>query len=120
VVQPFDKTLMGDVEKAIQSADLGLNPANDGNIIRIPIPPLNEERRREFVKLLHKMAEEGKVSIRHARHSARDDIQTRMKEHEIGEDDGHRQLDEVEKLTHEFTDKIDDLLKNKEAEVMAI
>ena len=73
VVQPFDKGLMGDVEKAIQSADLGLNPSNDGNVIRIPIPPLNEERRKEFVKILHKMAEEGKVSIRHARHVARDD-----------------------------------------------
>jgi ribosome recycling factor len=120
VVQPFDKTLMGDVEKAIQVADLGLNPSNDGNVIRIPVPPLNEERRKEFVKILHKMAEEGKVSIRHARHAARDDIQARIKEHEIGEDDGHRQLDEVEKLTHEFQDKIDDLLKAKEAEVMAI
>ena len=120
VVQPFDKSLMGDVEKAIQVADLGLNPSNDGNVIRIPVPPLNEERRKEFVKILHKMAEEGKVSIRHARHAARDDIQARIKEHEIGEDDGHRQLDEVEKLTHEFQDKIDDLLKAKEAEVMAI
>lgn len=120
VVQPFDKTLMSAVEKAIQTADLGLNPGNDGNIIRIPIPPLNEERRREFVKLLHKMAEEGKVSIRHARHAARDDIQRRIKEHELGEDAGHRELDEVEKLTHEYTDKIDTLLKHKEAEVMAI
>ncbi len=120
VVQPFDKSLMGDVEKAIQVADLGLNPSNDGSVIRVPVPPLNEERRKEFVKVLHKMAEEGKVSIRHARHAARDDIQARIKEHEIGEDDGHRQLDEVEKLTHEFQDKIDDLLKAKEAEVMAI
>ncbi|MEJ2541110.1 MAG: ribosome recycling factor [Gemmatimonadota bacterium] len=120
VVQPFDKTLLQDVEKAIQSADLGLNPGNDGNIIRIPIPPLNEERRKEFVKLLHKLAEDGRVSIRHARHAIRDDIQTQIKEHEIGEDDGHRQLDEVDKMTHEFTDKIEELLKVKEAEVMAI
>ncbi|UCC26837.1 MAG: ribosome recycling factor [Gemmatimonadales bacterium] len=120
VVQPFDKGLMGDVEKAIQSADLGLNPSNDGNVIRIPIPPLNEERRKEFVKILHKMAEEGKVSIRHARHVARDEIQKRIKEHEIGEDDGHRQLEEVEKITHEFQDRIDELLKGKEAEVLAI
>jgi len=120
VVQPFDKSLMSAVEKAIQSADLGLNPSNDGNIIRIPIPPLNEERRREFAKLLHKMAEEGKVSIRHARHSARDEIQKRIKDHELGEDDGHRELDEVEKITQEYTEKIDALLKHKEAEVMAI
>lgn len=120
VVQPFDKTLLADIEKAIQSADLGLNPGNDGNIIRIPIPPLNEERRKEFVKILHKMGEEGKVSLRHARHAARDFIQGQVKEHEIGEDDGRRQMDEVEKLTQEFTDKIDGLLKAKEAEVMAI
>ena len=66
VVQPFDKTLIGDIEKAIMSADLGLNPANDGNVIRVPIPPLNEERRKEYVKVLHKMAEEGRVSVRHA------------------------------------------------------
>jgi ribosome recycling factor len=120
VVTPFDKGLLGDVEKAIQSADLGLNPANDGNIIRIPIPPLNEERRKEFVKILHKMAEEGKVSIRHARHAVRDEIQKQIKEHEIGEDDGHRELEAVEKATHDFTDKIDEMLKAKEAEVMAI
>ncbi len=120
MVQPFDKTLLPEIEKGIQTADLGLNPSNDGNVIRIPIPPLNEERRKEFVKILHKMAEEGKVSIRHARHAARDGIQKRMKDHEIGEDDGHRELDQVEKATHEFTDKVDALLKAKEAEVMAI
>jgi ribosome recycling factor len=120
VVQPFDKTLLQDIEKAIQSADLGLNPGNDGNIIRIPVPPLNEERRKEFVKVLHKLAEDGRVSIRHARHAIRDDIQKLMKEHELGEDDGHRQLEQVEKMTHEFNDRIDELLKAKEAEVMAI
>ena len=120
VVQPFDKSLLQDVEKAIQSADLGLNPGNDGNIIRIPVPPLNEERRREFVKVLHKMAEDGRVSIRHARHAVRDEIQKQVKEHELGEDDGHRQLEQVEKMTHEFTEKIDELLKAKEEEVMAI
>ena len=74
VVQPFDRSLIGDIERGIQMADLGLNPANDGNIIRVPIPALTEERRREYVKLLHKMAEEGRVSIRHARKVARDDI----------------------------------------------
>lgn len=120
VVQPFDKTLLQDIEKAIQSADLGLNPGNDGNIIRIPVPPLNEERRKEFVKVLHKLAEDGRVSIRHARHAIRDDIQRQIKEHELGEDDGHRELDQVEKMTHDFTDRIDEMLKAKEAEVMAI
>lgn len=120
VVQPFDRSLIGEIERGIQMADLGLNPSNDGNIVRVPVPPLTEERRREYVKLLHKMAEEGKVSIRHARKVARDDIHRRIKEHEIGEDDGHRELDEVEKLTHQFTDQIDDLMGRKEQEVMAV
>ena len=120
VVQPFDKSLLGEIEKGIQVADLGLNPGNDGNVIRVPIPPLTEERRKEFAKLLHKMAEEARVSIRHARKVARDDIHRRIKEHEIGEDIGRREEDQVEKLTHDFTDQIDELLKRKEQEVMAI
>lgn len=120
VVQPFDKSLIGEIERGIQSADLGLNPANDGNVIRVPIPPLNEERRKEYVKLLHKMAEEGRISIRHARRTVRDDIQSLVKEHEIGEDEGHRREEALEKLTHEYNDKIDDLLKRKEEEIMAI
>ena len=120
VVQPFDQKLIGAIEKSILTADLGLNPSNDGNVVRVPVPPLNEERRREYVKLLHKMAEEGRVSIRHSRHKARDAIQSLMKDHELGEDDGHRQLDELEKLTHRDTEAIDDLLKKKEAEIMSI
>jgi len=120
VVQPFDKTLIGEIERGIMSADLGLNPANDGNLIRVPIPPLNEERRREFVKVLHKMAEDGKISIRQARRTVREEIQTLVKEHEIGEDEGRRREDALEKLTHEYSDKVDVMLKQKEAEVMAI
>lgn len=120
VIQPFDKSLLGEIEKGIQIADLGLNPSNDGTLIRVPVPPLTEERRKEFVKLLHKMAEDARVSVRHARKGARDEVQQAMKDHEVGEDDGHRQLDEVEKITQEFTDKIDELLKRKEHEVMAI
>jgi ribosome recycling factor len=120
MVQPFDKTLIGDVEKAILTADLGLNPANDGNVIRVPIPPLNEERRKEYARLLHKMAEEGKISVRHARRVTREELHVRVKDHEIGEDEGRRREDALEKLTHEYTEKIDTLLKQKEAEVMAI
>jgi ribosome recycling factor len=120
VVQPFDQTLMAAIEKAILTADLGLNPGNDGNIIRVPVPPLNEERRKEYVKILHKMAEEGKISIRHARHKARESLQTLIKDHEVGEDEGHRQMDEVEKLTHSYTEAIDELMKKKEEEVMSI
>jgi len=120
VVQPFDKSLVVEIEKAIMAADLGLNPANDGNVIRVPIPPLNEERRKEYVKVLHKMAEEGRISIRHARRIVRDEIHALVKEHEIGEDEGRKREDALEKLTHDYNAKIDELLKAKEEEVMAI
>jgi ribosome recycling factor len=120
VVQPFDKSLVHEVERAIQIADLGLNPSNDGNVIRVPIPALTEERRKEYVKLLHKMAEEGRVSIRHARRTVRDELHEKVKEHEISEDEGHRQEEALEKLTHEYIDKIDDLVKHKEQEVLAL
>ena len=120
VVQPFDKSLVAEIERAIMAADLGLNPANDGNVIRVPIPPLNEERRKEYVKVLHKMAEEGRVSIRHARRTVRDEIHALVKEHEVGEDEGKRREDALEKLTHEYTEKVDELLKHKEEEVLAL
>ena len=120
VIQPYDKGLLGDIERAILTADLGLNPANDGNLIRVPIPPLNEERRKEYVKLLHQMAEEGRISIRHARKVGNDDIKNAVREHETGEDEGHRQLEEIQKLTDEHTRKIDEMLHHKEKEVMAI
>jgi ribosome recycling factor len=120
MVQPFDKSILPDVERAIMTADLGLNPSNDGNVIRIPIPPLNEERRKEFVKVLHKMAEDGRISVRHARRIVRDEIHRLVKEHDLGEDEGRRREDALETVTHEFAAKIDDMLKHKEAEVMAI
>ncbi len=120
VVQPFDRSLTGAIEKAIRSSDLGLNPATDGNVIRIPIPALNEQRRKELAKVLHKMAEEGRVSIRHARRTVRDELHALVKKHEVSEDEGKRREEALEKLTHEYTTKIDELLKKKEAEVMAI
>ena len=120
LVQPFDRTLMVDIEKGIRSSDLGFNPANDGNVIRVPVPPLNEERRQEYVRLLHKMAEEGKVSIRHARHEARDEVKARVKEHELGEDEGHREIDKIQDLTDESIKTIDELLGKKEHEVMQV
>jgi len=120
VVQPFDKTLLPDVERAIMTADLGLNPANDGNIIRIPIPPLNEERRQEYVKLLHRMTEEGRISIRHARRTVRDELHQLVRDHELSEDESRRREDQLEKLTKDYVEKVDELLKSKEAEVMAI
>jgi ribosome recycling factor len=120
VVQPFDKTLLPDIERAILTADLGFNPANDGNIIRIPVPPLNEERRKEFVKILHQMAEDGRVSLRHARKMGNDEVKQAIKDHETGEDEGHRQLDEIQKLTDACSKRIDEMLENKEKEVMAV
>ncbi len=120
VIQPFDKTLLGDIERGIQMANLGLNPVNDGSVIRLPIPPLNEERRKEYVKILHRMAEEGRVSIRQARREVNDEIKALTKDHDIGEDEGHRQLEQVQTMTDDHIRMIDDLLRHKEEEVMAI
>lgn len=120
VVQPYDKGLMSDIERAIRASDLGLNPATDGNLIRIPIPPLNEQRRKEYVKVLHKMAEEGRISIRHARREVRDELHALVKKHEVGEDDAKKREEQLDKLTHDYTAKVDELLKKKETEVMAI
>jgi ribosome recycling factor len=120
LVQPWDKGLLPVVEKAIRSAELGLNPANDGNVIRVPIPALNEERRKEMVKLLHKIAEEGRIAVRHARQEANKQIKAREHAHEIGTDEAHREMDEVQKLTDEYIGKVDQLLKAKEEEVMEV
>jgi ribosome recycling factor len=120
IVQPWDKTVLPAVEKAIRAGELGLNPANDGNVIRVPIPPLNEERRREMVRLLHKLAEEGRVAIRHARQEANKEVKSREQAHEIGEDDARRQMDEIQKLTDEYIGRLDQMLKSKEEEVMEV
>lgn len=120
VVQPFDPSLIGEIERGILQADLGLNPSNDGALVRVPIPPLNEERRREMVRLLSKLAEEGRVSIRHARREGNDEIKNRMKEGELSDDQGRRALDEIQELTDEYAKKIDDLLATKEGEVMQV
>lgn len=120
VVQPWDKNLVGAVDKAIRTADLGLNPASDGAVLKVPIPPLNEERRREMVKLLHKMAEEGRVSIRHTRQVVKETLEKAKKEGELSEDDERRHLKELQRLTDDHVAKIDELLKVKEAEVMEV
>jgi ribosome recycling factor len=120
VVHPFDRSLIKAIEHGIVAASLGLNPANDGALIRIPIPPLNQERRKEFVKVLHKMAEDARVSIRHARQEARDELKQKMKDHEVPEDEGRKQVDEAQRLTDQYIAKVDELLKHKEAEVMQV
>ena len=120
VVTPFDPTMIGPIEKAIQAAELGLNPGNDGKAIRVPIPPLTEERRKEMVKHLHQVLEAHKTAARNIRRDTKEAIQKLLKAKEVGEDDEHRGLDDLEKLTHEYTEKLDKLSKAKEAELLEI
>ena len=119
-VQPWDRGLMKEIEKAIRESDLGLNPSNDGQIIRIPIPALTEERRREYVRLLHKLAEEGRVAVRLARKEANDEIKHRQKDEGLSEDDVRREQAEVQKLTDQYIARVDEMLRHKEAEVMEV
>jgi ribosome recycling factor len=120
LIQPWDRAMVGPIEKALQTSDLGLNPNNDGKLIRVPIPPLTEERRREYVKLLHKMAEEARVAVRQARKEANDAIKNRQKDGELSEDQARREQDEVQRLTDQHVEQVDELLKHKEAEVMEV
>jgi ribosome recycling factor len=120
VIQPFDRSLIGEIERGIQQAGLGFNPGNDGQVIRVPVPPLNEERRREFVKLLAQMAEDGKVSIRHARRDGNEEVKRLQKASELSEDDARRMSDEIQKLTDQYIEKLDTSLKSKEKEVMTV
>ena len=99
VAQPFDPSLIGAIEKAIRTANLGLNPTNDGKVVRIPIPSLTEERRKELSKLVHKYAEEGRNGVRQVRRDANDRLKKLLKDHKISEDDERRSLDEVQKIT---------------------
>ena len=119
-VQPWDRSLMKDIERALRESDLGLNPSNDGQLIRIPIPPLTEERRKEFVRLLHKLAEEGRVQVRQARKDANDAIKHGQKDAGMSEDDVRREQEKVQKLTDQYIGKIEEMLKHKEAEVMEV
>jgi ribosome recycling factor len=118
VAQPFDPSLMGAVEKAIRAANLGLNPANDGKVVRIPIPALTEERRKELSKLVHKYAEEGRNGVRQVRRDANDRLKKLLKDHKISEDDERRGLEEVQKITDQHVALIDDIQKKKDAELL--
>jgi ribosome recycling factor len=118
VAQPFDPSLMGAIEKAIRSSDLGLNPANDGKVIRIPLPALTEERRKEMSKMVHKYAEEGRNGLRQVRRDANDRLKKLLKEHKISEDDERKGLETVQKATDEHVRAIDELQKKKDAELL--
>jgi ribosome recycling factor len=120
IVQPFDKSSMGAIEKAIRNSDLGVNPSNDGTIIRIIFPELSEERRREYIKIAHRKAEESRVSIRNIRRHAKDSLDKLVKGGEAGEDDGRRAERELDDLTHAYVAQVDELLKHKEAELLEV
>jgi ribosome recycling factor len=119
-VQPWDMSQLGAVEKAIIAANLGLNPSNDGKVIRLPVPPLNEERRRQLAKQVHEIAEEHRIAIRNVRHHSNDQLKKSLKEKLISEDDERGGLDDVQKLTNTYIAKIDELAKNKETEIMSV
>jgi ribosome recycling factor len=118
VAQPFDPSLMSAIEKAIRSSNLGLNPTNDGKVVRIPIPALTEERRKELSKLVHKYAEEGRNGVRQVRRDANDRLKKLLKDHKISEDDERRGLEDVQKITDQHVAMIDDLQKKKDGELL--
>ena len=119
-VQPWDATQLGAIEKAINAANLGMSPSNDGKIIRLAVPALNEERRKQFAKQIHEIAEEHRVAVRNIRHSSNDVLKKMLKDKEVSEDEEKRGLDEVQKLTNTYIGKIDELAKNKEHEIMSV
>ncbi len=120
VISAYDKGVVADIRKAIEKSDLGLTPNVDGQSIRLSIPPLNEERRKDLVKVIKKKAEDGKIAVRNVRHKAHDDLKTQQKNGEITEDDNKRSQDALQKLTDRFTKEIDTLVASKEKEVMEV
>ena len=120
IVQPFDKSSMGAIEKAIRNSDLGVNPSNDGNIIRVVLPELSEERRREYIKIARHKAEDSRVSIRNIRRHAKDSLDKLVKDGDAGEDDGRRAERELDDLTHNYVAQVDELLRHKEAELLEV
>lgn len=120
VVQPWDKSLIGAIEKAIRASDLGLNPANDGQVIRVPIPALTEERRKDLVKVAKGNAEDGRIAVRNARRDANDQLKKAAKAGDLTEDEEKRAHDQVQEMTDKFVKEVDALLKAKEDEILEI
>ena len=118
IVQPYDRSALASIEKAIQQSDIGLNPQSDGHILRLPIPTLTEERRRELVKYVHKLTEECRVAIRNIRRDANEMVKIMQKDHEISEDQEHDAYDRIQDMTNDYIKKIEDTLKRKEKEIM--
>jgi ribosome recycling factor len=119
-VQPFDPSLINDIEKALRSSELGVNPSNDGKLIRIPIPPLTEERRKQMVKVIHEMAEDHKTAIRNIRRDSNDKLKKLLKDKAISEDEEKGGLDDVQKLTDSLIAKLTELSKHKEEEILKV
>lgn len=119
-ISPWDRSQIGHIERAIIAANLGLNPSNDGTVIRIAIPALTEERRKEIVKVAHKMAEDARVAVRHVRKHANDEIKKLEKDHSVSEDQAHDGYNNIQKLTDEYIKAVDDRLKEKEEEIMEV
>ena len=118
LIQPWDASLLPQIEKAIMKSDLGLTPANDGKVIRLVMPPLTEERRKQLAKAVGKLAEDARVAIRNIRHEANKKLKTMEKDKKISEDDGHRGQEQVQKITDKFIQRVDELLKKKEQEIL--
>jgi ribosome recycling factor len=119
-IQPWDPSLLPLIEKAIRTSDLDLNPQNDGKIVRVPVPPLTEERRKALVKHAHKHAEDGRVAIRNVRRDANDHLKKLLKDHELSEDDEKHAIAEVQKLTDQHVEQINEILTKKEAEILEV
>jgi ribosome recycling factor len=120
LVQPWDRTILPDVEKAIHKSDLGLVPNTDGNVIRLPIPPLTEERRQDLVKVVRRHAEEARVSVRNIRRDANDELKKAQKDGAMSEDDSHKGMDKIQELTDKYVKEIDNVLEAKESEIMEV
>jgi ribosome recycling factor len=120
VIQPWDRGVLGAIDKAIQRSDIGLMPNVDGTVVRLNIPPLTEERRKDLAKVVHKRAEEARVEIRNHRRDATDDLRKQEKDGAIGADDARREQDRIEKLTHHWIDQVDRVAKSKEQEIMEV
>ena len=119
-IQPWDKSMIGEIEKAILKSDLGLTPSNDGTFIRVPIPQLSEERRKDLVKLVRKFGEDGKIAIRNVRRDVNDHLKKLQKDHGISEDELSVVLDETQEMTDKHINEIDEILKHKEDEIMEV
>ncbi|WP_346235560.1 ribosome recycling factor [Lysinibacillus telephonicus] len=120
VITPYDKTILGEIEKAIMKSDIGITPTNDGNVIRLTIPALTEERRKDLVKVVKKEAEDAKIAIRNVRRDANDDLKKLEKNGDITEDDLRGYSDDIQKLTDEYIVKVDEVAKDKEKEILSI